>query len=99
MCLVIVSPSGSVVRKPATKGSSFSMVLMSWGLCLWASFACRSAAAFPIDARSLSPVWALTWVMVVLAPWSCRVAMALAIEMRYGLAVHLSGGVDPFVRM
>ena len=26
-------------------------------------------------------------------------AMARAIEMRYGLAVHLSGGVEPFVRV
>ena len=34
MCSVVVLPSLSVVRRPAVKGSSFSMVFMSWGLCL-----------------------------------------------------------------
>ena len=99
MCLIVVLPSESVTRSPAINCSSFSMASMSWVVCLCASFACRSAAAFPIEARSLCPVWALTCAMVVLAPCCSRMAMARAIEIRYGLAVQRSGGVDPFVRV
>ena len=34
MCSVVILPSLSVIRMPAVKGSSFSMVFMSWGSCL-----------------------------------------------------------------